>query len=301
MNELPIGFRYESILIDRKDNLVSTAYIDVRDQDARTPIPRLVKGGEERHAPHLRGTIRISAIEKFRKTGRGLIFDPYEARGMRSEEHTETVEHIPRHQDSPLHIPEAGIYLPTSKGWEMKINSHTTTSSSRDEWSVSVKGVLIFSTSVEPEGGAEWERWWASLDEDYDSVYTILDPKRFARALASMVAEQLGPLSGKGEFTHTVDDFPSWTEHLPSLQLLHGPVVYVEDLYSEFTSLTSSSEALGKLLFYKQSRALGDAEMSDHQEYRFVVMVKDPLDSEYYDLDISAEMFETITDSTLCT
>ena len=60
--------------------MITTIYVDLRDPEARQPIPALVKGCRPEHVVEEYGIMQVSAPWKFRNSGENLVRDPNEGR-----------------------------------------------------------------------------------------------------------------------------------------------------------------------------------------------------------------------------
>ena len=92
------------------------------------------------------------------------------------------------------------------------------------------RNAWIYSAFVEPETQAEQAAWREALPAGYDAVSPIRRPRAFARALGTMVAEQVGPQGRTVLLRNTVDGEAFSTAHR-SQTVYHGPVVYSDDPY----------------------------------------------------------------------
>ncbi len=85
---------YEGFVLDDAGNMLTTSYVDLRDEDERTVVQSLVKGCKREHALEEAKTLLISKPERFREFGVGLIQDDQEgfAREERVSLEAETPE-----------------------------------------------------------------------------------------------------------------------------------------------------------------------------------------------------------------
>ena len=129
----------------------------------------------------------------------------------------------------------------TTKG--TKKSRKTTHTSGKNGW--------IFCTSIEPLSPEEWDAWWNSMEDGYDHASYIHRPRSFARALASMVAEQLGPLGAEAKIASDFSErYESKTKHKMQA-VFHGPVIYVDNPYDTLSRARSSSEEMLLSTFVK--------------------------------------------------
>ena len=226
----------------------------------------------------------ISKPSRFRDLGENLIRDPGEAYAAQKVITYEAV-------DEPDHLANArrrdqaenrayeliGSSLRTNTTGVRRTRSNTMSfTHGRNGW--------IFCASIEPTTTQEWELWRGTLQDDYDHVSFIQRPREFARALAAMVAEQLGPQGKTQPFTHSFDGEPTLrTQH--SVQMLyHGPVIYVDDVYALIDAATAGHEGMLLPLFAKATK------YRDMREYRFVILADTEPSEEKEILTVSAAM-----------
>ena len=126
------------------------------------------------------------------------------------------------------------------------------------------------------------------MPDDYDHNSYIYRPRAFARALASMVADQFGPQGKPDEMKHTYDgELRLVTEHETQL-VIHGPVIYVEDPYGTISNARDNWDFMVRSAFVKHDK------YRDQREYRFLVLTEDKSTPETLDLSVSLEMLETM-------
>ena len=210
-------------------------------------------------------TVLISKPKRYRDKGESLISDPGEAY---SSQEIITYEAI----DDPEHLAEARRQdQAVNRTHELvgSKNIRTTTSvrrtKSKGRSLEAGKNGWIFCTSIEPSTEDEWELWRHSLDGDYDHTSIIQRPREFARALASMVAQQQGPQGPPAELTHSFDGEPTLRTEHSAQWVAHGPVIYVDDVYALIQAATSKVELALLPLFAKKKK------YQDQREYRFVI------------------------------
>ena len=163
--------------------------------------------------------------------------------------------------------------------------SSTTETHGRNGW--------ILCASLEPDTTEGWEKWHSSLPDSYDHTTTIRSPRTFARALASIVADQLGPRGDQNsKFTHYASgphDAPV-TYH-PAQKVFHGPVVYVDDPYSYVTEATEVTDRMLRAAFVKNKR------YSEQREYRFLAWANEEPTETTVQLQVSPEMLVSLASS----
>ena len=128
------------------------------------------------------------------------------------------------------------------------------------------------------------------MQPDYDHVSRIYRPREFARVLASMVAEQLGPRGKDDEMTHTFHgEHKIRTMHKQQV-VYHGPVIYSDNPYRTISNSTSDFQFLLRSIFVK------DIKFRDQREYPFAILSEgEPSDEEEtVDLDASPDLLGTL-------
>ena len=283
---------YEGYYLTEDDHMVGFIHVDLRPPADRESAKTLVKGCHKEHAIELSGKIRVSKPTFFRDHGRGLIMDTGETRISR----TTTACRV---RDDTIALNEVINEWLRANGLsdtvKVTVRDAITriTDTNVDTYSFGTNG-WIFSTSMEPRNDEEWSRWQDSMDEDYDHVSHIYRPREFARALGSMVVDQLGPQGQEEELTHAFHGREvRKTLHRAQL-IIHGPVLYVEDPYSMFVAAADNRPSVeimrsfGPLIFH--TVFVKGSEHRDQREYRFVIWTKEEPINETVDLDVSMAM-----------
>ena len=215
--------------------------VDLREPSDRSPITTLVKGCNRRHAIEYCHKIRISKPGRFREYGEGLIRDAGEAQASQTSAQYETIGdpyHLPEVQLLKNAIDRASDQLQS----KIKIEELNTQTTLKTTDSVTFgKNGWIFCASMGPDDPGEEANWRRSLPDGYDHSSYIYRPREFARALGSMVADQLGPKGTVAELKHSFGDGEETITHHKSQIVFHGPVVYVEDPYAVISSATSGT------------------------------------------------------------
>ena len=258
-------FMAEGGHIDHFGNVIMPIFVDFRDPSHRQPVATLIKGCRQEYAIETSRRILISKSDRFRKFGENLIWDPAEAHASISDILFEAV-------DDPHDLDEARQHdqaLDRSSELAGFPATHTTTSTRRTRTHTSSmttgKNGWIFCTSIEPTNDSEWALWRETLESDYDHVSYIHRPREFARALGSMVAEQLGAQGNQSPLTHSfMGEVIARTNHTMQM-IIHGPVIYVDDVYTLINEVASPLEKMFLPLFAKETR------FSSQREYRFVI------------------------------
>ena len=172
--------------------------------------------------------------------------------------------------------------------YPIKLQTHRTRTRSTKTVSLSTdKNGWIFCTSIEPKNQEEYNEWQQSLDDRYDHVTRIYRPREFARALGSMVAEQLGPQGSEDVMKHGIDEHKFETVHKTQI-VCHGPVIYDKDPYGRALSASTLLESIILPIFTKR------IQYSAQREYRFLVVTKEELSDVTVDLDVSLAMLGSL-------
>lgn len=279
---------HEGYILDDADNLIWTAYVDLREHADRSLVSTLVKGCRKRYAIEFYKKVRISKPEQFRRHGPGLIRDPSEAQGSHTLMFEETVE-------DPYQLPEVQLLseavAKASKNCRLPIEiTEQTARISRKtvDWLICGKNGWIFSTSIEPTNKKEWDKWKDSLPEEYDHISRIHRRREFARALGSMVVEELGPQGQEAKAEHSFEGLSKFcTQHMSQL-IIHGPVRYVEDPYELMSTAKSGWEEMLLPLFVK------GMDYQDQREYRFAICTEKEPSDETVDLNASLALLRAM-------
>ena len=247
-------------------------------------LPVLVKGGPARYAIEECGTIRLSKPETFRYEDGTLIGDPSEGATQRKRV-TESrkndpadIERAEQHDDERTRAAQTlGAKRRTTTRAVQVTNTTTTTSRYG-------KNCWIWCAALEPSNEAERDTWIESLDSDYDHATAIHNPRAFARALATMVARQLGPRGADATYTH-----PSKHKTVHPFQaVLHGPVAYVDDPHSYMEDTNDPFEHMVRSVFFKHRTH------ENQREYRFVVWTEGEPEELTIDLEVSPDMLAAL-------
>ena len=254
----------EGFVLDDGGNMVTTSYVDLRDEDERTVIGNLVKGCRREHTLETGKTLLISKPERFREYGVGLIQDDQEgfAREERVRLEAETAEEAAKRRataDLNDALQLVGSTMKSAQRVEFRRRKTQSESFSygKDWW--------IYCASIRPDD-AEWDAWKATLDEEYDHVSEIGQPAKFAEALARMVTEQVGPLGKEAWSTGTIDGKAGARTKHKSQWIIHGPVVYTDELYEKIVGEEDEVKRMAACLFAKP------VTHAAQREYRFVVL-----------------------------
>ena len=123
----------------------------------------------------------------------------------------------------------------------------------------------IFCTSIEPSEG-DRAAWRATLPEEYDHVSEIGQPAKFAEALARMVTEQIGPQGKDGWIKQTTKGAEAERTKHRLQWVIHGPVVYTDQVYDTVAGENEGMERLAASIFTKSTK------YAAQREYRFAVL-----------------------------
>ena len=233
--------------------------------------------------------LQIKKPEAFRNDGETLISDRSEAVTQREERH---VDEVAINAPSDMKRAQQRDAEHNALAAAIGSGSRTTTTGMRTETTTTNrktrthgKNGWILCASVRTSEEAGMKAWHESLDPEYDHVTTIQRPRDFARALAEMVASQLGPLGAEVTYTHPLSK--QRTMH-PSQTVFHGPVAYVDDPYTYVEDATNPFEVMLRSVFFKHTR------FRDQREYRFVVWTEAEPEERTIDLEVSPEMLATV-------
>ncbi len=276
---------HEGYTLDDSGNLITSVYVDLRDGADRTAIPSLIKGCRREHALEDGDTLLLSRPNRFRVHGEALIQDDQE--GFAKEESVlpkplaETArQKVLADTGEAIALADPGRRINlsrTHRGTCTESLSH-----GDDRW--------IYCASIRPDTDAEWQAWRAALPDDYNHVSEIGKPALFAQALARMVFEQRGALTGNGWLRNTTSDSAApRTTHRQQL-IIHGPVVYRGSVYDTLAQMDGEEiQKIAAFIFPKAKK------YADQREYRFAVLLKEKSDDETVSLTISGMMRDALT------
>ena len=254
----------EGFVLDDAGNMLTTSYIDLREEAERTVIRSLVKGCRREHALEDGETLLISKPERFREYGVVLIRDEQE--GFAREEDVTVEAETPQEaakRRATTDLNDAlqlvgSVMKPVHRVEHSRRKTRTESFSYGKDW-------WVFCASIRPDE-AEWDAWRASLDEDYDHVSEIGQPAKFAQALARMVTEQIGPRGKDVWLTGTSNGAAGARTKHRNQWIIHGPVVYTDRLYDMLTGEEDEVRRMAACLFAKPMTHAAQ------REYRFVVL-----------------------------
>ena len=254
----------EGFILDDAGNMLTTSYIDLRDEGERTVIRSLVKGCSREHALEDGETVLISKPERFREGWVALIRDEQE--GLAKEElvtlEAETPEEAAKRRatadlNDALQLVGSRMKSVHRVEYSRRKTQSESFSYGKDWW--------IFCASIRPDDG-DLDAWKATLDENYDHVSEIGQPAKFAQALARMVTEQIGPRGKDAWLTGTSDGAAGARTKHKHQCVIHGPVAYTDRLYETIVGEEDEVRRMAACLFAKPMTHAAQ------REYRFVVL-----------------------------
>ena len=269
-----IDIFHEGQYLSENGTVIQTCFVDGRHPGSRAPISTLVKASERQFMIDRCRTVRITPPSLFREEGGPFIRDPGE--GFAS--HTEAIEEV---VDDPRDLVEARLMdQARNRGTRLaseyfgegphrpRVKSMITTRSiKRTKTSGSSvvfgKNSWIFCASVLPVGD-DYREWKARMgDSGYEEESYIYSPREFARSLAEMIADQIGPTGSEVTLTSTFGRIPQPAVSAKAQSVYHGPMIYTNDVYS----LLDSAET--DLDFHLLSIFAKSEDHSHQCEYRF--------------------------------
>ena len=250
------GVWSEGCIVDDEGRVVHTYQVNVAGPDSKSPTrgwplyrPVLVKVCKQEHLIGACETLRLSRPEAFRDAGETLMSDPEEARVSRKWIIDE------RRNDAAEMARARLLNEEASRGSELvgstrrfttdKVESRRTRRSTEDRGGSG----WLFCTAVQPTTDDEWARLCSDLPGSHDHYWTFRSPRLFARALGTMVMDQLGPRGQALKLSH--GSAGEVTRHAGQ-HVFHGPVAYVEDPYGYVAESATPMEYLLRPLFVKR-------------------------------------------------
>ena len=277
----------EGFFLNDAEHIIMTSYIDLRPPGNRTPITSLVRGCERKYALEDCETIMISNPSRFREYGEELILDAQE--GLAREEAVVTTQGTAiesTRQRAVSQLNEALELLDTSLRLTHSESNTKTNTDTESKSFTYAKEWWVFCISIQPATD-DWEAWRGTLPKDYDHVCEIGQPAKFARALANMVADQLGPQLSEGSMTSSTGGLETEKTKHKTQWVLHGPVVYTDSVYDLLEGITNNEQRVAAQIFVK------DREYAAQQEYRFAILNEDA-EQETVILQISGMMRDAL-------
>ena len=276
----------EGAVLDDAGNLIVTVHIDLRDESTNA-ISALVKGCRREHALEDGNTVLLSKPARFREFGEALIQDEQE--GLAKEESVTVLHETPAEtarqrsvadRNEALGLVDSSMQIVRTETRERR-KTHTRSYSYGKDW-------WVYCTSIEPDTDEEWEAWRSTLSKDYDHVSEIGQPAKFAQALARMVTDQCGALTGDGWLQDTTSGYEGLRTGHRQQMVIHGPVVYRDSVYKTLARMDDERARIAASIFTKAR------EYSDQREYRFAVF-NGGSSEETVSLNISGMMRDALT------
>ena len=281
----------EGMLVDDDGTLIKTYAVHLEqaaENQWPNEMPVVVKGSPQRFAIEHCLTIRLSKPEVFRNQGETLISDLDEG-VTRHEESSETVRvddpaDLSRAAEVDDEMNRGAAAIGSTRRSAIK-STKTTNRNSNKTTHTHGKNGWIWCAAVEPENEQQWDAWLQSLDDDYDCVTTIKSPRTFARDLAMMAAQQIGPRGSTATYTHPFTKHQ--TEH-PSMSVFHGPVAYVDDPHAYVSDAANDFERMLRAVFFKHTTH------ARQREYRFAVWTAAEPEEATVDLQATPELLADV-------
>ena len=262
--------------------LLMVQSVDVGASSADWQHVVLVKGMEAEYSLAHSSSIRISSPQRFQDLGETMIRDEQEGRARNRTEESEKKEYVAerREQEEALHqLGLSHVHLGPQ---------HSSNSRRETEAYGFGTGSWIFCAAVQPTSDDEWTKLRHKLPPTYNDYTTIHQPRKFAQALGLMFLDQIGPNTTSGRFTHSSSGTEPIVSLHDALKVVHGPVLYTEDVYGFLDAHKGSALATIYPLFVK------DIEHRDQREYRFVIVGNDDLQQEHRDIVVSGMMRDSL-------
>ncbi len=274
----------DSIMSLDGGQLLMSQYVDISGSSRTWPNQILVKGIEAQYSLAHSNTIRVSSPHRYRDLGETMLQDDQEGRAQDLKEEYEKKEQF---SDERLEQEQALNRLGVQN---VRLGPQYSTQSNKSSKSLSFgEGSWIFCTAIQPTSEHEWQRLHKALPSTYNDYTTIHQPRKFAQALGLMFLDQFGPNASNGKFRHNSEATREILSLHDTLHVLHGPVLYTEDVYGLLNYHKDSALAKVYPLFVK------DLQYGDQQEYRFTVVGNDNLYNQWRDIFISGMMRDALS------
>ena len=243
----------------------------------------MVKGIEAKYSLAHSSTIRISSPHRYRDLGETLLQDDQEGKAQDLKEEYEQVEQFADERHEQEHaLNRLGVQ-------NVRLGPQNSTQSNKSTKTFTFGGgSWIFCTAIQPTSEDECQRLHKALPSTYNDYTTIHQPRKFAQALGLMFLDQFGPNASNGKFRHNSEATKKILSLHDTLHVLHGPVLYTEDVYGLLSYHEDSALAKMYPLFVK------DLQYGDQQEYRFAVVGNDNLHNQWRDIFISGMMRDAL-------
>ncbi len=268
--------------LDDTGCIVQVQYVDLSGQRDRTLSLPLLKACERRYALEIHDTLKLSQPKEFRSQGESLIQDSWEGRAEKSSESKHD-------QMDPTEREEIERQNRLLKQSYTRRTTRTTSTSS--EWkceSINFNGAWRIYCVSERISDEEEEAWRSTLDPAYDHVTEIYQPRKFAQALGLMAAEQLEIKRDYAVMRSSVDGSHEVERRFPVQQILHGPVLYSDEVYESILRQPPNAQMVYRAIFTKRRK------YAAQREYRFAVFGRSITDVPTVFLDIPARLREAL-------
>lgn len=285
MPDESVVFVQDGSWLNDAGHLITSIYVDARHASERARVTKLVKLCETQYAPEILGTIRATKPDLFRDDDDTLISDPDEAQVSRVTAYTERIDDPDdlakaeiRDNESNRAAELAGSAMRRTTGTKRTEKNTTTHTFGKNCW--------IFCTAIAPTDEEAETKLWEAMDPKYDHSTDIHQPRAFAFALSSMVAEQLGPQGGEMTKQTRLGEFSSNSHHRTQT-VFHGPVLYVDDPFEFVERARNDYETMFIPIFLKRRK------YEAQREYRFVIWCDEEPTMPFVDLEVSPAMFSS--------
>ena len=134
----------------------------------------------------------------------------------------------------------------------------------------------------------EEEAWRSTLDRAYNHVTEIYQPRKFAHALGLMAAEQLELERDYSVMQSSIDGHNEVERKYPVQQILHGPVLYSDQIYESIVRQPPNAQMIYRAIFTKRRK------YEAQREYRFAIFGRSKKDLPTAYLDIPARLREAL-------
>ena len=273
----------DSIISLYGGQLLMSQYVDISGSSETWSNQVLVKGIEAKYSLAHSNTIRISSPHRYRDLGETLLHDDQEGKAQDLKEEYEQMEQFAdeRHEQEQA-LNRLGVQ-------NVRLGPHNSTQSNKSSKTFTFGGgSWIFCTAIQPTSEDEWQRLHKALPSTYNDYTTIHQPRKFSQALGLMFLDQIGPNASNGKFRHNSEATKEILSLHDTLHVLHGPVLYTEDVYGLLNYHEDFALAKMYTLFVK------DLHYVDQQEYRFAVVGNDNLHNQWRDIVISGMMRDAL-------
>ena len=272
----------EGWLLDDAECVIQVDYVDVSGQRDRTLSLPLRKACKQRYALETHNTLKLSQPKEFRGQGESLIQDSWEGRAeKRSESHHDRLDPTERKE-----IERQNRLL--RRGYTHRTTQTTNNSSELKREAVDFNGTYWIFCVSEQTSGAEEDAWHSALDPGYNHVTEIYQPRKFAHALGLMAAEQLEIERDYIVMQSSIDGSNEVERKFPVQQILHGPVLYSDEVYKSIVRQPPNAQMIYRAIFTKRRK------YEAQREYRFAIFGRSKKDLPTAYLEIPARLREAL-------